>query len=258
MKTLFSIITPTHKRKDGLVRAIDSVLAQTYSNWEMIIVNDSPHDEAYFSLSINDARIKYFVNEKNMGVNYSRDRALKNLSQESTFVIFLDDDDYLAPDTLSIFLRYSQQNPFHTWFMSNRALPHGESLTVTPSGEGEYSYMLDYLITKKIKGDATHCIKTSLIESEGVTFLRQVKQGEEWFFYYQISLHSKIIYIDHNSTISGGYEVGGLNFRTRTLKEYYVSLLRIFYETVNKKKVSFLLLLYITLRILKPLYQLFK
>ena len=62
----FSIITPTHKRAEMLIRAVTSVKNQTYTDWEMIIVNDSPTDSSYtsFTETINDARIRYHLNKK--------------------------------------------------------------------------------------------------------------------------------------------------------------------------------------------------
>ena len=77
----FSIITPTHKRSHLLTRAVSSLQAQTHTDWEMIIINDSPGDTSYndFVSSINDSRIRYFVNSSNRGVNYSRNVALEKL-----------------------------------------------------------------------------------------------------------------------------------------------------------------------------------
>ena len=94
----FSIITPTYKRSDKLIRAVKSVQAQTYKDWEMVVVNDSPNDETYipFASSINDPRIHYHVNKTNSGVNFTRNFALDRVSADSKWVVFLDDDDYLA------------------------------------------------------------------------------------------------------------------------------------------------------------------
>lgn len=229
----FSIVTPTYKRKDLLERAVSSLLAQTYKDWEMIIVNDSPSDPSYtsFTSSINDPRIHYCINESNRGVNYSRNTALKKLSADSKWVIFLDDDDYFAPDTLKTF---SELILFHTdtrWFVTNRSKKNGTSLTQFPKNDISYNYAWSYLILKRCKGDATHCIETKLITHIKARFSKYVKQGEEWFFFYQIGLHTKIFYHDHNSTISDGYDATqGLNFRKRSLNERFESITKLLYE----------------------------
>lgn len=250
----FSIITPTHRRSELLQRAVNSVLQQTYKDWEIIIVNDSPQDESYFSFvaSINDPRIRYYVNDRNRGVNFSRNFALENLSADSRWVIFLDDDDFFAPDTLKYFSELILSHSEQKWFITNRALKNGEPLTLGAKDNTEYSYSKDYLILKRVKGDATHCIETKLITENNLRFLHHVKQGEEWFFFYQLGLHSKMYYSDHNSTISDGYDPhGGLNFRTRSFQEKYETLAKILYEASRKHLISVSFLLYIGVRAVK-------
>jgi glycosyltransferase involved in cell wall biosynthesis len=245
----FSIITPTFKRREKLERAVASLHAQTYKDWEMIIINDSPFDDAYkeFASSINDPRIHYHVNPKNSGVNVSRNHGLDKLSADSKWVIFLDDDDYLAPDTLATFSMLIHIGTENKWLMTNRAYKNGKPLTSTPRDDATYSYIWSYLILKRIKGDATHCIETKLITQIHARFSKYVKQGEEWFFFYQIGLHTKLFYHDHNSTITDGYDdVSGLNFRKRSFSERYESLLKLFYEGGKRKllKPSFLFYLF--------------
>ena len=55
----FSIITPTYKRADTLRRAISSLLSQTHTDWEMVVINDSPEDKSYeiLFLFFQDERI---------------------------------------------------------------------------------------------------------------------------------------------------------------------------------------------------------
>ncbi len=252
----FSIITPTYKRKDLLVRAVTSLLAQTYKDWEMIIVNDSPQDDSYtsFSSSINDPRIHYHTNLTNKGVNHSRNYALDKISADSKWVIFLDDDDYLSPDALQEFRNLIMLNGDHKWFVTNRAYTNGISLTKFSHTETLYNYAWQYLILKRLQGDATHCIETKLIIHNTIRFSRYVRQGEEWFFFYQVGLHSKMYYYDHNSTITDGYHASsGLNFRKRTFKERYETLIKLFYEASTQKIIRPSFITYILLRSIRLL-----
>lgn len=231
----FSIITPTYKRADKLSRAVNSVRNQTFGDWEMIIINDSPTDTNYseFEQVISDPRIRYIKNEKNEGVNYSRNKALDEVSIHSNWIIFLDDDDYLAPDCLETFHNLIRLHSNVSWFITNRAYKDGTPTTNFPESDKIYSYAFDYLITKKCKGDATHCIETKKINN--IRFLKNIKQAEEWFFFYQLGLKNKFYYHDHNSTITDGYnEESGLNFRKRNRKNELKIILIIAYEGVNK------------------------
>ncbi|MFA5132111.1 MAG: glycosyltransferase family A protein [Candidatus Paceibacterota bacterium] len=249
----FSIITPTYKRADLLTRAVESLLRQTYTDWEMIIVNDSPTDMSYtaFASSINDARIHYHVNEINSGVNFSRNRALDNITIDSDWIIFLDDDDYLAPDALETFYDLILSKQEAKWLVTNRAKKDGTPLTLFPKDDNWYSYAWQYLILKRCKGDATHCIDTKTVNA--IRFSKHVKQAEEWFFFYQLGLHQKFFYHSHNSTITDGYDAkAGLNFRKRTRGEQFETLSILGYEGLALGILyhpSFLV--YLTLRLIR-------
>ncbi len=231
----FSIITPTHKRADFLARAVASVQAQTYQDWEMIIVNDSPNDQSYtsFASSINDPRIHYHINKTNSGVNFSRNRALDTVSSHSAWIIFLDDDDYLAPDALQTIHDLIVEHPHENWFLTNRAHIDGTPITKIPKTDRTYSYIRDYLLLRRCHGDATHAIRTNLLHS--LRFSQHVKQGEEWIFFYQLNLKEKMFYHDHNSTISDGYDTKtGLNFRKQTLGQQFETLSLLAYEAFER------------------------
>ena len=96
---LVSVIIPTHNRKNLLKKAINSVLNQTYQNFEIIIVDDCSTDGTKdYVLSLKDGRIKYFRNEKNLYAAASRNVGIRNSNGE--FIAFLDDDDEWFPQKL--------------------------------------------------------------------------------------------------------------------------------------------------------------
>ena len=103
MEHKFSIITPTHNRVDSLRRAIQSVMNQTYQNWEMFVCSDgySEIDENCVK-EFNDKRIQYHSIEKppfkNWG-NIQRNEMVKKCTGDYT--IWLDDDNDIFPDYLS-------------------------------------------------------------------------------------------------------------------------------------------------------------
>ena len=248
----FSIITPTYKRVDKLQKAIDSVLNQSYQNFEMIIVNDSPNDESYknFENNISDPRIIYLKNEKNSGVNFSRNRGLDSISPKAEWVIFLDDDDTLAKDTLQTFVDLIKKNENEKWFVCNRATTDGKSLTKSPKNNSHINYAWDYLITKRFKGDATHCIKKELLKNN--YFPKTIKQGDEWLFFYELSLRTQFFYHNFNATLTDGYSDDGLNFRKRTIAEQLNTLKLLIKEGVQRKIFWHLtFIMYIKLRFLR-------
>ena len=92
-----SVITPTFNRCDLIAYAIQSVLRQTHTNLELIIVDDNPEgSEARIKTKeiidkFDDERIKYVANEKNSGPSISRNNGIAIATGE--YITFLDDDD---------------------------------------------------------------------------------------------------------------------------------------------------------------------
>jgi glycosyltransferase involved in cell wall biosynthesis len=95
---LISIITPTWNRPSWLKLTLQSFISQTYSNWECIVQNDFGQDVENVVREFNDPRIKYFINDSNVGLSQTRNNALKNSS--GNFVVLCDDDDGLYAETL--------------------------------------------------------------------------------------------------------------------------------------------------------------
>src|SRR3989337_2727041 len=96
-----SIIIPTYNRADLVTRAIESVIRQTDSNWELIIVDDGSTDETQQIIKkyLND-KVKY-IHQKNAGANKARNLGAKNASY--SYVSFLDSDDELVFDWVDSF-----------------------------------------------------------------------------------------------------------------------------------------------------------
>ncbi len=103
MSPFFTIIIPTYNRANLLPRAIQSVLNQTFEDWEMIIVDDGSTDETSKVVVLNnDLRIKYF-RQKNGGRGSARNQGVNRASGQ--YLCFLDDDDYYLPEFLSSIYR---------------------------------------------------------------------------------------------------------------------------------------------------------
>lgn len=99
--TKISIIIPVYKVEKMLARCLDSLLAQTYTDWNAFLIDDASPDrsgEVAMQYVQKDPRIHYMRNEKNMGVSATRNRALALIQSE--YVAFLDSDDWWEADAL--------------------------------------------------------------------------------------------------------------------------------------------------------------
>lgn len=96
---LVSIIMPSYNCAQFISFSIESVKAQTYQNWELIIVDDNSSDDTESIVSeYDDPRIRYFRNESNQGAALSRNRALR--AANGRWIAFLDSDDLWEPEKL--------------------------------------------------------------------------------------------------------------------------------------------------------------
>lgn len=108
---LVSIISPTYNCGEFIAETIESVLAQTYSNWEMIIVDDCSMDNTRTVVeSFNDPRVKYHCLKKNSGAAVARNTALK--MAKGRWIAFLDCDDLWEPVKLEHQLRFMRENEY--------------------------------------------------------------------------------------------------------------------------------------------------
>jgi glycosyltransferase involved in cell wall biosynthesis len=102
-----SVIMPTYNRCDFICRAINSVLNQTYSNFEIIVIDDNGENSSVRKEMIEimqkyqlDSRVKYIKNSKNMGGALARNIGIKEASGE--YITFLDDDDVYLPTKIEV------------------------------------------------------------------------------------------------------------------------------------------------------------
>lgn len=106
---MVSVIIPTYKRIDGLNRALESILNQTYTNFEIIVVDDNDENsnyriatEKFMNKFINEPRVHYLKHKKNLNGAAARNTGIKYARGE--FVTFLDDDDFYENNRFEILI----------------------------------------------------------------------------------------------------------------------------------------------------------
>ena len=110
---MVSIIMPSYNTDKYIAESIESVLSQTYQNWELIIVDDCSTDntDTVVQKFINDSRILYFKNKHNNGAAFSRNYGLK--VAKGKWIAFLDSDDLWTPDKLEKQIEFMINGNYH-------------------------------------------------------------------------------------------------------------------------------------------------
>ena len=178
MRPLVSIITPSYNSEDFIKETIESVLNQTYDNWEMLIIDDCSTDKSpqlikeYVKV---DSRIKYLKNNQNNGPAITRNIGLSKA--KGKYISFLDSDDFLDKFKLEIQVNFMEEN--------NLEITHSDYFFTNSSGEIikkiETSEEIDY--KKLLRGNQfktmSMMMKKNFIEN---TKLPNIKHEDYAFF----------------------------------------------------------------------------
>ncbi len=114
-KPTVSVVMPTYNRMDLLPRAIESILNQTYKDFEFIIVDDGSTDDSINlikSYQAKDKRIKLIQNKTNRGIAYSRNRGMD--AARGKYLAIMDSDDYSVPHRLEKSIHFFKKHPTYT------------------------------------------------------------------------------------------------------------------------------------------------
>ena len=108
---LISIIVPIYNVENYLRQCLDSIQNQTYKKFECIMVNDGSTDSSQQIAEeyLTDNRFK-LINQSNKGLSGARNTGISHIREESTFVAFVDSDDYIYPDFLETLIEYIEDD----------------------------------------------------------------------------------------------------------------------------------------------------
>jgi FkbM family methyltransferase len=105
-----SVLIPLYNRRDYIEDCVRSVLNQDYNDFEIIVLDDCSSDgSGELVMGINDSRIRYYRNEQNRGISYTRNRLTSLSSGE--YLAILDSDDLAEAGRIRIQVNYLDQNP---------------------------------------------------------------------------------------------------------------------------------------------------
>ena len=207
----FSIIIPTYNRKHLTKIAIDSVLKQTFTDYEIIIVDDGSTDNSFQELSDYKSyprghtlitNFKLLRHDTKQGVSVARNTGIKNA--QGNWICFLDSDDRFRKDKLQKTYDYIQQFPkykiFHTeeiWYSNNKIL--GQKKKHKKPDEDVFKESLKSCCV----GPSTVCIDKKLLTDYGL-FDESLPACEDYDLWLKISSNNLIKLLPYALTIKQG------------------------------------------------------
>ena len=163
MSLKFSIIIPLYNKESSVVKTLDSVLLQSYKDYEIVLVNDGSTDsslsvvENYFSNNKDiDSQI---ITTENKGVSEARNIGVEHAKND--FVAFLDADDIWEPNHLETLVRLINEYPLAVLWSTDVGYMYGNQKVDLPNRFNEVNgYIDDFFVSKR--GKNIFCVCTSV------------------------------------------------------------------------------------------------
>ena len=190
-QVLVSIIMNCHNGEKYLKESIDSVIDQTYSNWELIFFNNLSDDNSLSILELyNDKRIRIFNSKNFLNLYEARNEAIKKCSGK--YICFLDTDDLWLSDKLQKQVLFMESNPIYSMVYSNYYNYFQEKKktdikykNILPEGK-----ITDKLLKHYFIGILTIMIKRKIFETN--SFDSKLNVIGDFEFFISLSLEKKI------------------------------------------------------------------
>ena len=202
MNPFFSIIIPTYNRAQLLPIAIESVINQTYTNWELVIVDDGSKDNTKAVVdSYNDERITYIWQE-----NKERSAARNNgiVHSTGTYICFLDSDDYFLKERLEIFhMEISSRNFPKALFYTSICFETDGEIRRREEEPNSFKSMMEYVVYNVI-GNPQVCVHRTILEQH--PFNETITISEDTELWVRI-LNAKyeFIYLNYCNVIASNH-----------------------------------------------------
>jgi len=214
---LISVVTPVYNGAEFLRECIESVLSQTYQNWEYIIVNNASTDatldiaEEYCR---RDSRIRVFTNEKLLPIIANHNKAFGLISEDSKYCKVVSADDWIYPECVEKLVGLAEANPSvgmvgayqlsggeDIWYVRNVGLPHSQTVV-----SGRDICRAHLLGMQRVFGNPTSVLyRTDLMRNTDGFFPNATQEADtsaclkhlryaDFGFVHQILAHERIHY----------------------------------------------------------------
>ena len=195
-----SVIIPSYNNANYIARAIDSVLNQTYRDFEIIVVDDGSTDNTKDIVSSYPNPVKY-LGQDNRGPSSARNAGIA--ASRGEFIAFLDSDDYFMKPNLEMKMSFLESNPRAGWIYSDWQYVNDEGSPLK-KGSSKFKYS-----DKKLTGEifeelvrsrnfispCTVVVRRSVLDDVG-HFDTVIPSQEEYDLWLRISLQYAAYYID--------------------------------------------------------------
>ena len=175
-RPMVSVVMLTYKRANIVSTAIDSILNQTYKDFEFIILNDGSPDNTDEIISrYKDKRIRYYKNQQNKGISYSRNKVTK--LARGKYIMIMDDDDISLPQRIEKQVKLLEEDP-----KIDVAVGQIKDLSRIPL---DHNTIASSLIQYNNVGNANVMFRKEFMIKHNIKY-PNISYGEDWYFWVQM------------------------------------------------------------------------
>lgn len=242
---MFTVIVPLYNKADHILKCVQSILAQTYPQFELIIVNDGSTDNSLQLLNeLKDDRIK-IISQQNAGVSTARNNGAKEAKYG--YLAFLDADDWWDPHFLEEMKGLIEKYPDAGLYGSNfylvkNSISHPSTVGLDKEFKAGYiDYFQTYANTFCVPINCSFVVLPKSIFDAAHGFKSHLKYGEDFDLWLRIALTHKVAYINkalaysNQDVVSHNRALGGNKLYNKD--EYFIFNLGYSepYETKNEQ-----------------------
>ncbi len=207
MEQLVSIITPSYNCSDFIEETINSIINQTYTNWELIITDDCSTDSTVSKIqkyAQKDSRIKLSQLKSNYGAGIARNNSIKDAA--GRYIAFCDSDDQWTPDKLEKQIKFMQENDL--------ALSYSSYKVIGEDGTDQREVMAPQRVTYRtmLRNNYIGCL-TAVYDTLklGKVYMPEIRKRQDWALWlsilkktpYALGIQENLaIYRDRSTSIS--------------------------------------------------------
>lgn len=187
---MFSIICPAYNSEEFLESSVSSIIKQTYSNWELIIVDDGSTDETSIicdKLASSDKRIKV-IHQDNQGQSKARLNGVHSASGD--YILFLDSDDQYEPNALEIIIKHLNNKDLKMLVYNASVIQKNKGISLVYKFDTVKSdiTVVDFFLKRRISYFWSICFKRELFNLSGEVLDKfcSLSYSEDLYLIYNI------------------------------------------------------------------------
>ncbi len=243
---LVSIIMPVYNSEKYIGRTLESVISQSFNDWEIIIVDDCSTDNSaniIKSYMNEDKRIKYYKLKINSGAAISRNTAIKNAIGK--YIAFLDSDDIWHPEKLSKQIEIMEKNDYNFTCTDYNKIDDNDldlNKTIKADLRADYNRIL-----KSCPGNSTVVYNSHAI---GKFYIPNIRKRNDYVMWLQVLKVEKYLYGINQTLTSHRLRENSISSNKKSLVKYHWNIYRNI-EKLSIRKSIYLIVYWIIKSILK-------